>query len=156
MTKGKMVSRPSSVASSARRVKKPTTLLDAYEVDCVRRELESLILKHNATSVGGAGAGAKNANPKQAFPCRCPCCPSPAGGDGSEEATGRLEPLRDEAGEEEGGEGHFRPTGGCLITDESLAFEQETTSPASFVFLVEVKTMSCLGRVVAAESVFPC
>uniref|UniRef100_J3MCZ0 Uncharacterized protein n=1 Tax=Oryza brachyantha TaxID=4533 RepID=J3MCZ0_ORYBR len=63
-SEGKKVSRASSVASSARRVKKPTTLLDAYEVDCIRRELESLIVKHNAAGVGGGGA--KNANPKQA------------------------------------------------------------------------------------------
>uniref|UniRef100_A0ACD6ANM2 Uncharacterized protein n=1 Tax=Avena sativa TaxID=4498 RepID=A0ACD6ANM2_AVESA len=34
--------------------KRPSTLLDAYEVECIRRELESLLLKQN----GGDGSAA--------------------------------------------------------------------------------------------------
>ncbi|KAE8784751.1 hypothetical protein D1007_41644 [Hordeum vulgare] len=39
---------PSRAAPAAAAKKSTSTLLDAFEVDCIRRELESLLLKQNA------------------------------------------------------------------------------------------------------------
>ncbi|KAL6606964.1 hypothetical protein ACP70R_042617 [Stipagrostis hirtigluma subsp. patula] len=43
-------------AAEAAKKKPTTTLLDAYEVDCIRRELERLILKQNQLKAAGAAA----------------------------------------------------------------------------------------------------
>jgi hypothetical protein len=44
--------------------KRPSTLLDAYEVECIRRELESLLLKQNAGGRGAASGGSDDAAAK--------------------------------------------------------------------------------------------
>ncbi|OEL21450.1 hypothetical protein BAE44_0017531 [Dichanthelium oligosanthes] len=46
-------SRPPAGAEAAAK-ERPTTLLDAYEVECIRRELERLVLKHNHQSQSAA------------------------------------------------------------------------------------------------------
>jgi hypothetical protein len=50
--------RPSSVtAEAAVMKKKPTTLLDAFEVECIRRELEKLVAKQSNNRTGAVGKG---------------------------------------------------------------------------------------------------
>jgi hypothetical protein len=40
--------------------KRPSTLLDAYEVECIKRELESLLLKQNAGERGAAAVSGRD------------------------------------------------------------------------------------------------
>ncbi|CAN6164398.1 unnamed protein product [Urochloa humidicola] len=47
-----------SAAADVAAKKKLTTLLDAYEVECIRRELERLVLKHNLNNQTAATASA--------------------------------------------------------------------------------------------------
>jgi hypothetical protein len=53
-------------AAEAAAKKTPTTLLDAYEIECIRRELERLVLKHNRQSAADGGGDETAAAPLNA------------------------------------------------------------------------------------------
>jgi hypothetical protein len=54
-------SKKQQLAAAPSPEKRPSTLLDAYEVECIRRELESLLLKQNAGERGAASGGSDDA-----------------------------------------------------------------------------------------------